>query len=92
MPRLLIQCQGSPVPLSFKMTRDKIDAVVHHYHSSYMDIALHSRRHIIPLENDAGELYHINLALASWMCVIDEPEPEADLSQLAADSEDIIPF
>jgi len=71
MPRLLIQCQGSPGPLSFKLTQDKVVAVMHHYHN-------YPQRHVIPIENDKGELYCIDMALVSWICEIDESEPESE--------------
>ena len=70
MPRLLIQCQGSPGPLSFKVSQAKVDAVLHHYYNHH-----HSQSCVVPLMSDDGSDYHINLSLVSWIGVIDEPEP-----------------
>ena len=69
MLRLLIQCQGSPGPLSFKMTQAKADVILHHYHNH------HRPQYCIALlMSDDGSDYYINLATVSWICVTAENE------------------
>lgn len=68
MTRLLIQCQGSPGPLSFKVTQAKADAVLHHY------LNPPPQRIVVPLTSDDGSDYYVNLATVSWICVTDEGE------------------
>ena len=81
MPRLLIQCQGSPGPLSFKVSEYQVMTILKQYHRVPGQTA-------IVLESDIAGHYHINLSMISWMCVIGEPEVEP----VVPDSEDIIPF
>jgi len=71
MPKLLIQCQSSPGSLSFDVTQAKLDAIIHQYLN-------YSRHCVIPLKSDTGEWYYVNLALTSWMCVVDEAESESE--------------
>ena len=73
MPRLLIQCQGSPGPLLFNVSQAKVDAVLHHYYNHH-----HSQSCVVPLMSDDGSDYYINLSLVSWIGVIDEPKPTHD--------------
>ena len=69
MPKLFIQCQSTPEPLSFEITQSKLDAIMHHYLN-------YSQHYVVPLKSNTGEWYYINLALVSWMCVTDEDESE----------------
>lgn len=69
MPRLLIQCQGSPGPLSFVVGPGYAVTILQRYHR----VPEHS---VISITANDNEIHYINLALVSWICVIDESEPE----------------
>ena len=72
MPRLLIQCQGSPGPLAFKVSKFVLASILEqYYHIPGQSVILITS----DLASSEGS-YYINLALVSWMCVIDENEPE----------------
>ena len=69
MIRLLIQCQGSPGPLSFKVNESMAATILKTYHNM-------SEREVIVIEDDITGHYHIDLSLVSWMCVIAEANDE----------------
>ena len=67
MPTLLIQCQGSPGPLSVTVIPSHAATVLAQYHN----VPDHA---VITITVANGEVYYINLALVSWMHAIDESE------------------
>lgn len=73
MPRLLVQCQGSPNLPTFEMTQLSIDAILQRYHCIPTQGVL-----IIQAAPPTPGCYYINLAMVSWMCVTDESEAKPD--------------
>ena len=77
MPRLLIQCQGSPGPLSFTVGAGYAASILQRYHRV-------PEQTVISIATSDNETYYINLALAPWICVSDkdesEPKPSYDPS------------
>ena len=69
MTRLLIQCQGSPGPLSFKVSESMAATILKIYHNM-------PERRVITIEGDITGHYHIDLSLVSWMCVTEETNNE----------------
>ena len=69
MPRLLIQCQGNPGPLSVTVIPSHAATILAQYHN----VPDHA---VITITVANGEIYYINLALVSWMCVIEEADSE----------------
>lgn len=68
MPRLLIQCQGSPGPLrSLTVGAGYAASILQRYHRV-------PEQTVISIATSDNETYYINLALVSWICVVDESE------------------
>jgi len=72
MPRLLIQCQGSPGPLrSFTVGAGYAASILQRYHRV-------PEQTVISIATSDNETYYINLALVSWICVANEAESESE--------------
>jgi len=70
MPKLLIQCQGSPGPLSFIAGPGYAATILQQYRRVPEQTVIR-----VPIDDES---YYINLALVSWICVTDESKAEPD--------------